>query len=302
MRFSPGHWWWRFRRESKRGWRAVWGDYILGPRIWRWRNPHFALPAEHVPVVLVLGRDHLTMAAWMLASWTIATGRNWRIYFHDDGTLPNETREQFARLRLSVTVISRNEANTEMAARLSALPRCRSYREGVPLGLKIFDVPEIQSAPRLLLIDPDVLFFRRPDEILTWCDRPQDFSCWFNVDVAEASNVPAAEAHARLGLELWPRVNSGLCLLTRSAIDLDFCEKVLEQTSIREGHFWRVEQTLFAICASRYEKGGLLPETYEVSLDAFRRSAAIARHYVGAVRHRFWAEGVWTLNSELRIG
>ena len=107
------------------------------------------------------------------------------------------------------------------------------------------------------------------------------------------------EAEEELEVKLWPKVNTGLCLITKSAMDLDFCDRVLAQTSILRGHIWRIEQTLYALCASRAGKGGLLPPEYEVSLRKRASPDAVARHYVGAVRDRFYSEGVARLHGVL---
>ncbi len=77
------------------------------------------------------------------------------------------------------------------------------------------------------------------------------------------------------------------------------------KTSILKGVMWRVEQTLFALCASRYGidgKGGLLPKTYEVSLGKHASPDCVARHYVGAVRDRFHGEGLKRLHKTLLAG
>jgi hypothetical protein len=89
--------------------------------------------------------------------------------------------------------------------------------------------------------------------------------------------------------------------MAKAAMDLEFCERSLGETSILKGHIWRVEQTLFALCASRHGKGGLLPKSYEVSLAKEASSDGIARHYVGAVRDRFYAEGLKRLRDILLI-
>jgi hypothetical protein len=123
--------------------------------------------------------------------------------------------------------------------------------------------------------------------------------CWFNQDVQEGSLITAAEARTELGVKIWPRVNSGLCLLTKSAMDLDLCDRTLAQTSILSGHVWRIEQTLLMLCAARHGKGGLLPAKYEVSLGKNAALDAVSRHYVGAVRDRFYAEGLPRLSAIL---
>jgi hypothetical protein len=97
-------------------------------------------------------------------------------------------------------------------------------------------------------------------------------------------------------------VNSGLCLVAKEAIDFEFCDRVLGETSILKGNLWRVEQTLFALCASRHGKGGLLPKTYEVSLTRHASENCVARHYVGAVRDRFFGEGLKRLREVLFAG
>jgi hypothetical protein len=54
-------------------------------------------------------------------------------------------------------------------------------------------------------------------------------------------------------------------------------------------HFWRIEQTLFALCSSRYGVE-LLPEPYDVHLGEGIKGPV--RHYVGAVRHLMYKQGV----------
>jgi hypothetical protein len=133
-----------------------------------------------------------------------------------------------------------------------------------------------------------------------WANSPAtNKECWFNEDVQESSLITAAEVREELGVKLWARVNSGLAAIYKPAIDLDFCDRALATTSILHGQIWRVEQTLFALCASRNGKGGLLPKDYEVSLKRRASPEAIARHYVGAVRDRFYGEGLKRLREQL---
>jgi hypothetical protein len=178
---------------------------------------------------------------------------------------------------------------------------CGDYRRKHPLALKLFDMAHFCDEERFLILDSDVLFFRHPREITEWA-KESDGSCWFNEDVAEGALITAQQARDRLGIALWERVNSGLCLLARKAVDLELCERALAETDILRGHIWRVEQTLLALCASRHGKGGLLPRTYEVSLGKHASSDCVARHYVGAVRDRFFAEGLARLREQLVPG
>jgi len=216
----------------------------------------------------------------------------------EDGSMPAEGAWELRRLFPRLEIISRSRADEEIHPVLARLPLCTEFRATNALALKLFDMPHFAPGRKFLLLDSDVLFFQRPQELLNWA-ASDEAGCWFNRDVAESSLVSPKEARQQLGVTLWPQVNSGLCCLDKSAIDLSFCEKVLAETSIRRGHFWRMEQTLFALCASRLGIGGLLPSSYEVTLNPAASSGIVARHYVGAVRQRFYAEGLARLQPIL---
>ena len=296
---SPGRLWWLLRRDLKRGWDASYHEYRTLPRITDWSWPLWAEPPANVPVHLLTGANDWQLAAWMLASFFHFTETAWPVVIHDDGTLPETARIALTRLFAGARVIPRDEADLEMSRILRPYPLCQDYRNTHPLALKIFDVPHFAAGERFMVFDSDLLFFRTPTDIIRWANAPDARDCWFNEDVQEGSLITAAEAREELQVKLWARVNSGLCLMYRPAVDFDFCDRALATTSILRGPIWRVEQTLFAICASRHGLGGLLPKTYEVSLKRRVSPEAIARHYVGAVRDRFYAEGLKRLCTEL---
>ncbi len=286
---TPGRLLWLLRRDLRRGWAATRHHYFTLPLARQWKCPEYPKTGP-VPVHLLTGANDWPMSLWMLASWHYFTGHTWPVVVHDDGTLDADGSEALQRVFPQTRILWRKDTDRKMSATLAQLPGCLAYREQHPLALKIFDVPHYADG-RFFLFDSDVLFFAPPGELLSWADS-QDDSVWFNEDVAEGSLVSAEEAAGSLGIRLWPRVNSGLIAGLSQAFDPAFCERCLSETRIKEGHFWRIEQTLFALAASQYDKGGLLPASYEVSLEKHARPGVIARHYVGAVRDCFFAEGL----------
>ena len=298
---SPGRLWWLLRRDLKRGLEASRQEYKTLPRIAEWSWPFWNEAPQTVPVHVLTGEKDWRLAAWMLASWFHFSEFAWPIVIHDDGTLPEEAQKLFKKLFTSARIVTRKEADATVQPLLRSFPFCADYRRSHPMALKIFDIPPFTDGDRYLLFDSDLLFFNYPREILDWVSSQAD-ECWFNEDVQEGSLITAAEARTELGIKIWPRVNAGLSLLMKAAIDLDMCDRALVQTSILSGHVWRIEQTLHMLCAGRYKKGGLLPRTYEVSLGKFAAENAISRHYVGAVRDRFYGEGLKRLSSVLLPG
>lgn len=286
------------RRDWDRGLAASWNDHFVSRRILEWSNPFTREPLEDIPVHVLTGSDDWLLACWMLASWFHTTQRNWRVVIHDDGSLPPEARPAFVKMFPGVRGVTANESDRVVLDTLSGHQACREYRLAHPLARKIFDIPALTRADRFIILDSDILFFKKPEAILRWCADGAG-QCWFNKDVHEAMPISRSQVREKLGIDPWHRVNSGLCLIERSVINFDLCERVLRETNILEKHIWLIEQTLFAICASANGRGGLLPAEYEVSKAPFASPDAVARHYVGAVRQRFFADGIARMKKEL---
>jgi len=235
------------------------------------------------------------MALWMLASFHETTGSRWLVTLHDDGSLREPDFETFRKIYPEICIVRPMDAEQRMADVLADYPRCRDYRRRMPHGLKCFDMPELCDESKYLMLDPDVLFFRTPREILNWTEDANTKGCWFNRDFQEPSPISPAQAVTDLGVPLWPCVNTGLCLLERQTVrNLDAMEEWLGHPALQNPKMqWRVEQTLLALCASQVGVGGLLTGEYEVSPHKYRRPGGISRHYVGCVRDRFYSEGVF---------
>jgi hypothetical protein len=276
-------------------------EYILEPKIKKWRA-NCTWPLAKVPIHLLASRSDWKMALWMLASFHHATAHRWTVVLHEDGTLRDTEISTIQNIFPSVRIWRRKEADHIMSTKLAKYPQCLAYRNSMPHALKVFDIPQLTDASRLLLSDPDVLFFTRPEKLMCWVQDQHDDSCWFNKDFQEPSPIPADVVMKEYGFRLWKRVNSGLCLLNTEAVnDLAAMERWLQNPLLQQPHIqWRVEQTLLALGASRANRGGLLPPEYEVSSARNRNPLAITRHYVGCVRDRFHSEGLISLRGMVK--
>ena len=285
------------RRNVKRGWSATYHDCRTLPRIESWQWPFWGENSHTIPVHMLVGAADWRMATWTLASWFCATDHGWPIVIHDDGTLPAEAaatlRNSFG---VNLIIVTRAEADPAMDVLLKAFPFCEEYRRAHTHALKVFDIAQFTGGDRCIVLEPDVLYFQKPVQILAWADTETD-GCWFCEDVVENSIITAAEARDELGVKLWRRVDTGICLLWKTAIDLDFVDRALAQTSVLKGQPDRIAGTLLALCASQHNVGGLLAKSYEISPERNAASDAVARRYNGAVRDRYFAEGLKRLRE-----
>ena len=150
----------------------------------------------------------------------------------------------------------------------------------------------------MLLLDSDVLFFREPTKLLRAIEDPGYGLNTVNRDIASAYTVDPAEVKRQMGINFIERFNTGLGLIQKESLRLDWIEEFLGLPGILEGHFWRIEQTLYALCSSRFGVE-LLPETYDIRLSGGINNSS-CRHYVGAIRHLFYKEGIrWLVRAGL---
>jgi hypothetical protein len=269
--------------------------------VYRWRNPFAQLSPQAVPLHILVGDEQFKMSLWMLISFFQATRKNWKVYLYDDGTLKSDAKDRLRRLGILAEVIDKKLALTQAERHLAEFPICMQVFRNNILATKFFGPLMFDDSQKYLVLDSDLLFFREPLEILNWAHSDAD-ELYFNKDVKDWSQVDQATCLERLGFELWPKVNSGLCCISRSAIDLHDTERFLSDNGLyQKSDPWMLEQTLFALHASKNNLGGLLPDTYEISLGADSSAHCIARHYVGKVRDRFYTEGCKRVQREVSL-
>ena len=147
----------------------------------------------------------------------------------------------------------------------------------------------------MLLLDSDVLFFQAPIKLLSRIEDPSYTLNTVNSDIASAYTVNPEAVKTQCGVNLIEKFNSGLGLIHKASLNLDWIEQFLGLPNI-VGHFWQIEQTLFALCSSRFGVE-LLPSEYNVRLDKGIQGCP-SRHYVGAIRQLMYVEGMQHLVKE----
>ncbi|TVP61465.1 MAG: hypothetical protein EA343_14110 [Nodularia sp. (in: Bacteria)] len=238
--------------------------------------------------VLTSANDWLNLV-WALKTFYHFSQRQYPLCIHDDGTL---TQENIATLKYhfpDARIIDRKQADEKVLPLLSSYPRCLEFRKTNHLSPKVFDFAAYLQSDRLLLLDSDILFFQAPTELLNRIENPDYQFNTLNADVASAYTVEPEAVKNHLGFDLAEKVNSGLGLIHKRSLSFDWIEEFLGLPDII-GHFWRIEQTIYALCSSRFGVE-LLPPAYDVHLEG-NINGSPSRHYVGKIRHLMYSEGI----------
>ena len=243
---------------------------------------------------MVLSQSMLEMGMLTLRSLEFHTGRLWSPFIHEDGSLTDDDVATLLRNFPDAQVIRRAAADFELDQVLAPFPACRESRRQHNWFLKNFDTWHYAPHERYIVIDSDIVFFRRPDLVMDWVTSGGD-SVWVMKDTREKYALPRGEIEELLGFPLWKKVNSGLDLMPHAAFDLALAEKYFALCGPRARDFHFLEQTFFAVVGAAWGKGGALPPEYEISWGNFRRPGGVCRHYVGPFKNDLlWIEGATT--------
>ncbi len=245
--------------------------------------------------VLTYSQDWLNLI-WTLKSFYAVSRRKYSLCIHDDGSLDDAARRTLQHHFPMARLILRAEADAKLAEVLRDYPRCLKFRNTNLLAPKVFDFIAYLQSDRMALFDSDLLFFKEPAAYLQRVEDADYRKNTFNADCgASAYTVEPELVRQQLGFELHPMINSGLGLIQRDSIRWDWIEEFLSLPGILDGHFWRIEQTIYALCSSRFGVE-LLPDEYMLYLKPGIDDRPF-RHYVGKIRHLMYREGMRSLSK-----
>jgi hypothetical protein len=161
---------------------------------------------------------------------------------------------------------------------------------------KVLDSYALRHGEVVLAIDPDVLFFEHPAEMLADLDPVRPYFARLNQprrdsDPSGAFCIDAAALRQRFGLDLPLRFNCGLGSFNYAAADWALVERVLSELPPDPVRAFMLDQTIFGILALARGWQPLPPERYVLEpVDDL--TGVIARHYFGKTRDLLYLEGI----------
>lgn len=242
---------------------------------------------------MVTCHRHLDMSLWCLKTFIQYSEISPAITIHDDGSLTKSDKCLLRQSLARCAVIDRTDADRRLDRTLAAYPYSRQMRQKRRFycSLKLFD-PWVYSAyDVVVLLDSDILFFRRPNELL---ERAARGAACFNSDYQSAYAVERDEIWRRLGVKVLDKFNAGLLVLARRDYDLDLVENYFASFFSASTDLNRHEQTAYAILLSRCG-AHRLSGNYQISKQAIG-SETVSHHFVNdGSRLHFSTRGVRTL-------
>lgn len=295
--------WNDLRNLQRDGLRHHWQRLTIWPKILR--TPPFRTapvkPGGPVEYHVMCHNADWLLAIWMLKSLLLHLPEKPQLIIHIESPL---RPSNLTRLRWhfpDARVIQPEEGKAAVAQLLlkRGFSHCLHWTHESRVIYKLLFVQVQAASTNIVGLDPDILFFNPPKELIAVNGAPLR-SFTFQEDQLHGYTLTRDEAKTGLGIDLKPKINTGIILQAKGALHLQRVEELLKSPLVAKpsGH---IEQTLYALCASEAGLVQFLPPTYALNMGAtYDCSSLICRHYAGGSKRFIATEGMgWLIRNGL---
>ena len=242
---------------------------------------------------LLTGRRFWYQTAFCLWSLAQQTKRPLAPVIYDDGTLTAEFQAPLGRLFHAARFVARAETVARLDEYLptARFPVLRERWLNYPNIRKLTD-PHLGRTGWKLVLDSDLLFFRRPEFLLHWLDAPD--RPLHAVDCETSYGYARPLMNRLAGASVADLVNVGLTGLDGAAIDWEQLEHWTRELHASAGTSYYLEQALIAMMVAG-RQCAVAPATDYVTLPRppeARDCRAVMHHYV-AQSKRWYFQHNW---------
>ncbi|MBI5771146.1 MAG: glycosyl transferase [Verrucomicrobia bacterium] len=255
--------------------------------------PRPAPPAGAAEVSFLTGKKYWYQTAFCAWSLSRCANREFVPVLLDDGSFDAGLHAECRRVFPGAIPPDRRELEARLEAHLPAarFPTLRAQRLTYLHLRKLTDAHVGRRGWRLVL-DSDMLFFRRPDALLAWLDAPS--RPLHMLDVQDAYGYPEATLRELAGRPLPEHVNVGVCGLRSDAIDWEKLEWWAARLLTRHGTSYYLEQALVALLFAGAEAARLPAPDYRLlPTEAECQSPTAALHHYVAESKRGYFRHAW---------
>ncbi|MCQ9205983.1 MAG: class I SAM-dependent methyltransferase [Omnitrophica bacterium] len=249
--------------------------------------------ASEFEVHIIISENDLLNALWCLKTFYHYSGLRPKLVFHEDGSLSADGIKTFLKHFINCRIIRWKDATKDLKHFLANYKYSKKNRlnEKFFCALKLFDPFYYTSTDKFLCLDSDVLFFKKPNELIGYIKNDKPF---FSNDYRSSYSKPASQLNKIFGIDIFPAVNAGLMFMRKELYinNLDFIENYFEKMEDPQFHdINRHEQTLNALLLSKC-RAIRLNDNYQISKQPIT-DKTISHHFVkDGSRNDFYKEGL----------
>mgnify|MGYP001561184148 FL=1 len=295
-----------FIRETFRygyGWRGVLRYFINkfwnSKLIYRLKLPEYKL-VENVEIHMLCQKKDSDMLAWSLMSFINTSGVCPKVVVHDDGSFDQNATDKLEHKFPELKVLSLKKANELINNMTGLSPKLLEHREhGHKLIYKLVDIFLLSRSEKIMVLDSDILFFNRPEEILKFINEDADCDSLISRHDGTYNLMLPPDYLSKYGIfkNEADYMNSGIILYKKNKIGTDKLSEYFENTLRKPGDYF-VEMAGWGCLIAQTNFKFLTKESYIVK--GRPEINTVAKHFTGPRRHEFYIYGIGMVKSMIK--
>lgn len=295
-----------FIKETLRygyGWKGVL-KYLINKfwsskTIYNLKLPNYKL-VDDIEIHTLCQRKDSNILAWSLTSFINQSGICPKIVVHDDGSFDRDTANKLEYKFPELKVLFLKKANEFISNMTDLSPKLLEHRNrGHKLIYKLIDIFLLSRSKKVMVLDSDVLFFNRPEEILKFINGDTDcdslilrhdgiYDLMLSPDYSVKYNILKNEADY---------MNSGIILYNKNKIGADKLFEYFENTLRSPGDYF-VEMTGWASLIAQTKFKFLPSDRYRIKGKPNQNT--VLKHFTGPRRHEFYIYGIDMVREDIK--
>lgn len=249
--------------------------------------------APQVTLHLLSGRRFWYQTAFCLHSFAQHSEARVNAEIFDDGSIDEALRARIGQLGPGIRVhpVAGIRERLDTLLPENKFPVLRERWKNYPNLRKLTD-PHLGSTGWKLVIDSDLLFFRRPAFLLDWLAAPT--RPLHAVDCTESYGYSRRLLERLAGAPIPPLVNVGLCGLRSESLDWLELESWCAELIAQEKTSYYLEQALVAMLVARTQPCAIAPGADYLTNpgeEETRSPRAVMHHYVDTSKRWYFRHG-----------
>ena len=252
---------------------------------------HQCQPGDDFSFHMLCQEEDVFMAEWAISSFLKYSGLCPKIIIHDDGSMTKNSIRRLESRFSNLKVLLRSEALKMLEAH-QGFNKIRDFNiKGHNIVIQLIDIFLLSDTPKVMLMDSDILFFKKPQEIINFINeqtgwdalvskQPGTYDLMINNDYADKHQIYERQAGF---------MNSGMILFKKASIsEVKFYEFFNNTKKSYEDYFLGMSGWGCLISQLNYK---FLPEDKYI-LKGRPTQNTIMKHFTGPRRYEFFAYGI----------
>ncbi len=239
------------------------------------------------------------MLEWALKSFLFFSGLCPNIIVHDDGSFDAKSASVLENKFTNLKVLFKSDADRLIKSYPNLSDDVRAYRDnGHIMIMEFFDLFLLSKAKKVMIFDSDILFFKKPTEIIDFVNGKSSFDALisrqygtYDLMVNKEYEIKHKFIEREAGF-----MNPGLILLNRESLTIDMFTEYFRNTR-REIKDYFVGMAGWGFLISQVNFNFFPSDTYVIKYRPNENT--IMKHFTSPRRYDFYAYGIDILRNKM---